>query len=210
MIEPIFSTPIYRSDDLYPFSQQQKAVLENIDVHSNNGGNLTTKNKQMLDLPDFDDCKKWIEKHLKEFCTELEVTKGAEIYITQSWFNINWKHTRHHSHYHPNSLISGILYTHGNSNEGKAKGTVFFNQSGQGVFGNLQCFSKGNEYTAQKIVTNFEPGRLVLFPSTLLHEVAETEIDTPRVTLSFNTFFRGEIGDVPNLTLLDIKWKTIY
>ena len=80
-----------------------------------------------------------------------------------------------------------------------------FNQSGQGVFGNLQAFSNGNEWTAQKIVTNFEPGRLVLFPSTLLHEVAETEIDTPRVTLSFNTFFRGEIGDVPNLTLLKIK-----
>ena len=45
MIENVFATPIYKSDDLYDFSVEERKVLDDIDMHPNNGGNFTTTNK---------------------------------------------------------------------------------------------------------------------------------------------------------------------
>jgi len=205
MIENIFQTPLYKSDDLYNFSPEERKPLEDIEMHPNQGGNLTTKDKEILKRPEFERLNHWCQKHLDNFCfNHLGMSKLCEIYITQSWFNINRKHTRHHSHFHPNSLISAILYVHGTSNEGDGSPTIFYRDNSTSVFGNIQAFEKGNPYNCQKVATKFEMGRLILFPSTLLHEVSPTEIDTPRVSLSFNTFFKGEAGFDNQVSLLTL------
>ena len=203
MIENVFATPIYKSDDLYDFSVEERKVLDDIDMHPNNGGNFTTTNKKMLNQHQFSKLKIWCKKHLYRFCNELGVDDKCQVYITQSWFNINRKFTKHHTHYHPNSLISAILYVHGTSNQGEGQPTIFYRDTNT-VFGNLTAFKEGNTYNSQKVAIKFEIGRLILFPSTLLHEVSTTEIDTPRVSMSFNTFFKGDIGTEADLTKLVI------
>ena len=41
---------------------------------------------------------------------------------------------------------------------------------------------------------------MVLFPSDLEHMVAPVETETTRISLSFNTFLKGYIGDDDSLT----------
>ena len=45
---------------------------------------------------------------------------------------------------------------------------------------------------------------LVLFPSSLAHMVEQTESQDTRISLSFNTFLKGLIGDEPTLTALHL------
>ena len=49
-----------------------------------------------------------------------------------------------------------------------------------------------------------ESMQLVLFPSNLLHMVETVQSDETRVSLAFNTFFKGTIGSQKELTELKI------
>ena len=50
-----------------------------------------------------------------------------------------------------------------------------------------------------------ECGKLLIFPSTLLHGTDRMINDEPRYSMSFNTFIEGEIGDVPSLDYVSIN-----
>ena len=73
-------------------------------------------------------------------------------------------------------------------------------------FNNFTFFDKvnGNPFTANKVGVLNEPGRLVLFPSYLHHEVDINKGNSDRYSISFNTFVKGKFGDNENLTELNI------
>ena len=48
-------------------------------------------------------------------------------------------------------------------------------------------------------------GELILFPSNLTHSVPTNESDEERISLSFNTWSAGSLGDIDNLTYLPIN-----
>jgi uncharacterized protein (TIGR02466 family) len=50
-----------------------------------------------------------------------------------------------------------------------------------------------------------ETGQLLLFPSSLTHQVAEVTTAETRISISFNTFLRGHIGDNDSLTRLTVE-----
>ena len=67
-------------------------------------------------------------------------------------------------------------------------------------------FAAPNENNAAQVNFNNENGKLVLFPSTLLHAVAKNKSDVERISLSFNTFIKGQLGGAQNsLQALNIK-----
>jgi predicted 2-oxoglutarate/Fe(II)-dependent dioxygenase YbiX len=47
-------------------------------------------------------------------------------------------------------------------------------------------------------------GDLVLFPSRLMHQVANITTDTVRISLAFNVFIKGSIGRGQDLNLLSL------
>ena len=51
-----------------------------------------------------------------------------------------------------------------------------------------------------KVQTN----QIIYFPSTLEHEVGINQSDTDRISLSFNVFFKGTIGDVHSMNIATI------
>jgi len=197
MIESIFATPLYKSDGYYSFSDKELKFLKSLEMMSNRG-NEVTKDKHIFEHEELSQLKKWCEKNLNYFMENLGKMKGAEFYITQSWFNKTTPHKHHHSHMHPNSIISAVLYV-----EGPQCPTFFYNRDS---FNNFTFFDKinGNPFTANKVGVVNEPGRLVLFPSYLHHEVDINKGNSDRYSISFNTFVRGEFGDYENLTELKI------
>ncbi len=197
MIEPIFATPIYKSDNLYAFTEEEMNCLKSFKM-INNRGNDVTEEKHIFNFEPLNELKRWCEANVNAFMDKLGKSKGADLYITQSWFNKTTPHQHHHSHMHPNSIISAVLYV-----EGPNCPTHFYKGDS---FNNFSFFEnkKGNPYTANKVSVVNEPGRLVLFPSFLHHEVDTNKGNSDRYSISFNTFIKGEFGDYQNLTELKI------
>jgi predicted 2-oxoglutarate/Fe(II)-dependent dioxygenase YbiX len=50
-----------------------------------------------------------------------------------------------------------------------------------------------------------ETGNLVLFPSSTSHMVEDVVADKTRISIAFNTFVRGDLGDGVELTSLSLK-----
>jgi ectoine hydroxylase-related dioxygenase (phytanoyl-CoA dioxygenase family) len=49
-----------------------------------------------------------------------------------------------------------------------------------------------------------ESGELLLFLSTLEHSVLENKSEEDRISISFNTFTKGSIGSIEDLTYIPI------
>ena len=50
-------------------------------------------------------------------------------------------------------------------------------------------------------------GDLILFPSNLSHSVPANQSDEERISLSFNTWCTGSLGDIRSLTYLPLEGK---
>mgnify|MGYP001325361657 FL=1 len=205
-IARLFSTPVFQSPETYKFNKSELEFIhkqkENVAINQN--GNSYSKNNYVLESPEL--------KNLKEFCNNnlfiffydsFKVKKDIEIYITQSWINFNQKNTSHHRHKHVNSIISSVIFI-----KGEMCPITFYN-SERNLFGNLlsfEDFTAPNENNNSRVYFNNQNGKLFLFPSTLMHSVAKNKSDVERISLSFNTFIKGQLGGAQNsLQTLNIK-----
>ena len=61
-----------------------------------------------------------------------------------------------------------------------------------------------NKHNSCSWSTNNDQNTLLLFPSSLVHEVARNVTDEKRISISFNTFIKGVIGSSDRLTELKL------
>ena len=204
-IKRLFSTPVFESSENYKFNKSELEFIhkqkENVAI--NQKGNSYSKNNYVLDSPELKNLKEFCNKNLLMFFYDrFKVKKDIEIYITQSWINFNQKDTSHHLHKHVNSIISSVLFI-----KGETCPIIFYN-SERNLFGNLLShddFTTFNEDNTSQVYFNNQNGQLFLFPSTLMHSVAKNKSDVERISLSFNTFIRGQLGGDRSLQILNIK-----
>lgn len=124
--------------------------------------------------------------------------------VTQAWANLTKTNQFHHAHIHPNSVLSGIFYvtdecvtTFGIQNPWYLGGfteTSMFIQVSLDV---QKCWVH-DHYKASA-------GDLIIFPSNLHHNVNEHQGEESRVTISFNSFPSGKIGDHDELMGLNLE-----
>ena len=138
----------------------------------------------------------WMESCLNKVKEDIKFYKNNcyELVISQSWVNCSFKGDVHHRHNHNLSLLSGILYLTEPSQ------TIFFNRS---IYYEPLLFTK--EETENKFVYQGKKGNLIIFPSTLEHCVGPHFFDSPRMTLSFNSWFKGDFGDPNSCIFLSNK-----
>ena len=74
MIEPIFATPIYKSDNCYEFTKEQLDCLSSLELMENRG-NTVTKDKNIFDNPIFSDLKNWCLANGNAFAEQLGKVK---------------------------------------------------------------------------------------------------------------------------------------
>jgi len=196
MISAVFATPVYKSDNLYKLTNEQLDYLKTLEMIKNKGGNFLTTRKDIMNDESMKDFKHWCLLNVRAFAKQLGASERTSFYITQSWMNRNPPHSYHHTHMHPNSIFSCIYYV-----EGDKCPTYFYRYDDRTSFGNFAFYEndKGsNAFTATKAGVMNEVGRLVIFPSSMVHDVDNNESDKDRVTISFNTFIRGEMGEPEN------------
>jgi len=199
VIQNLFPTPIYMTNIDRPFTKQELQFANNQKNNCNNNlGNISSKDNYILNRKEFKNINKFINQCCKDYLKRIISPKNnIELYITQSWLNYTEENQYHHKHEHPNSVISGVLYFDCDKEKDKI---LFTNPRGyQQIKPEIDQYNIWNSYTWWFPV---ETGQLVMFPSSTIHQVDTKKGNNTRISLAFNTFYKGTIGSNSNLTEL--------
>ena len=121
-----------------------------------------------------------------------------QLEITQSWVNVSCQGNDHAMHTHPLSILSGVLSLAGHVE------TNFYVKSIYSL-PPLLCPDAMDSNLLIKQTLSLDPGVLVIFPSALEHDVSVHSGSEKRITLSFNSFFCGTIGDPTMLSAIKLN-----
>ncbi|MCD6075699.1 MAG: hypothetical protein K0Q70_2582 [Rhodospirillales bacterium] len=111
--------------------------------------------------------------------------KYDDIVITSMWANINPPGAKHSVHSHPNNFLSGVYYV---QCDAKANVIRFHDPRPQSEV-IMPPRLQQNVYNANMIELETKPGRLVLFPAWLKHDVPTNLSERERISVSFDMMF---------------------
>jgi len=202
-IQNLFPTPIYMTNMDRPFTKQELKFVEEQKKHcSKNEGNINTKDNYILNRKEFKNIKKFLDAACKDYLERIICPKNnIELYITQSWLNYTEENQFHHQHAHPNSVVSGVLYFDSDKANDMIK---FFSPVRYQQIKPEIDDTKYNIWNSTSWWFPVETGQLVMFPSSTTHQVDTKQGNNTRISLAFNTFYKGTIGSNSDLTELII------
>jgi uncharacterized protein (TIGR02466 family) len=197
-INGIFPTPIYISKlnrELTPL--ELKFVDKNKKDFYKNDGNITSNNNYILNEKPFANIKKELDLRVQDYFDKvISPANNITPYITQSWLNYTETNQYHHKHAHPNSLVSGVFYINCHEEHDKIK---FFNDNYKTIRLEVKDW---NLYNSETWWFPVKTGNVILFPSSLTHMVETKQGDNTRISLAFNVFIKGTVGNNKSLTEL--------
>jgi uncharacterized protein (TIGR02466 family) len=203
-IHGIFPCPVYIIERDTNISPREEKDIEDIVKEGmiTNSGNFNSSNSDIFNGK-LKKIKQFCEQQLKIYVEQvINPKEKLDFYITQSWLNITKPGGHHHEHFHSNSIISGVFYISTEEDDtitfsdpnGKVRGLIKFEPKEFNLFNSPSWFFPS--------VIN----QLTLFPSWLEHKVSVNEkATTDRISLSFNTFVKGNFGVRKDLTELILK-----
>jgi uncharacterized protein (TIGR02466 family) len=200
IINNIFPIPVYTTEIDRRFTKQELNFVKEQKKHcSKNTGNINTKDNYILNRKEFKNIKKFLNKHCKNYLDTVICPKNnLELYITQSWLNYTEADQYHHKHNHPNSIVSGVLYFDSDIKNDK----ILFTKSNSPQIKPIIDNTKFNFWNSETWFFPVETGKLIMFPSSTIHQVETKKGKNTRISLSFNTFYKGTIGSNSALTEL--------
>jgi len=197
-ISGIFPTPIYISKLDRELNKKELSFIDKtkLDVFKNEG-NTTSNDNYILNNEPFKKLKQELDLRIQDYFDKI-VSPANHItpYITQSWLNYTETSQFHHKHSHPNSIISGVFYINCHKEHDKIK---FFNDRYQTIKPEVKDW---NIWNSESWWFSVKTGDIILFPSSLIHMVETKEGDNTRISLAFNVFIKGTIGNNRSLTEL--------
>jgi uncharacterized protein (TIGR02466 family) len=198
MINNLFPIPVGRYKLDRDLTSKELSFLRNQETRSNMGNTTSTDNtilkaKELTQLRDF------IETKVSEYFTEVYNPKHkVNLKITQSWTNYTKNGQYHHKHEHPNSFVSGVFYIQAD----KDKDKIYFFRNG---YQQIKFPPKDwNVWNSDSWWFDVGTCDLILFPSSLTHMVETVDHEQTRISLSFNTFPVGNVGEEMDLTGLQL------
>jgi len=195
-IEPLFPTPVGIFNFEEGLTKEEKKFLLDQPQRPNDG-NTSSQDKYILKQKKLGNLTTFIEKCAHEYFMETVCPKNdVRLRITQSWLNWTTPGQYHHKHAHPNSFISGCFYVSANKDTDK----IFLYRDG------FQHFkfppADWNLFNSESWWLPVGTGDLIFFPSSLTHMVQPVGGEDTRISLAFNMFPVGHIGDEDELTAL--------
>jgi uncharacterized protein (TIGR02466 family) len=197
-INGIFPTPVYMSKLDRDLTKKELSFIDKtkLDFYRNEG-NITSNDNYILNQKVFSKLKEDLDLRVKDYFHKvLSTTDAVTPFITQSWLNYTETNQFHHKHQHPNSLVSGVFYVNCHEELDKIK---FFNDTYKTIKPEIKDW---NLYNSESWWFTVKTGDIILFPSSLTHMVENKEGTNTRISLAFNVFIKGTIGNNKNLTEL--------
>jgi uncharacterized protein (TIGR02466 family) len=199
-IQGLFPTPIYFSKLNRNLSKKELTFIEKTKLNTyKNEGNTTSNDTYILNNEIFKNLKKELDLTIKDYFNKIICPLDNIVpYITQSWLNYTETEQFHHKHKHPNSLVSGVFYI--NSDE-KFDKITFFNDKQNIIQPEIKNW---NIWNATSWWFPVKAKDVILFPSSLIHMVETKKGNNTRISLAFNVFIKGTIGNNKKLTELKL------
>jgi uncharacterized protein (TIGR02466 family) len=201
VMHQLFPTPVIFTNMNRPFTKKEKDFFKECSrKQRTNTGNTSSEDNNILDHEEMADVKAHIQKFINYYMENVEMAiDGVELRITQSWLNFTKKGQFHHRHAHPNSYISGVLYINADVENDK----IFFYRD---AWKQLKIHHKDwNPYNSDSWWYSVGSGDITLFPSSTTHMVDQVQTSSERISLAFNTFPIGYLGDDDDLTGLHLQ-----
>ena len=199
----LFPTPLLICPCPFEYGKELEWIKKQSYRKANeNIGTMQVLNRQsndtfILDKPEMSRVRQFIDIKLKEYVVNI-MGSDNEMIITQSWLNRNGKAESHHEHKHPNSMISGVWYPQIHE---KLPPIQFIDSQQRDVSLSIKQY---NNFNSATFLLPMKKGELILFPSNLQHSVPANHSDEERISLSFNTWCKGNLGDKKSLTYLPL------
>jgi uncharacterized protein (TIGR02466 family) len=190
-INGIFPTPIYITKLNRQITIKELSFIDKTKLNVyHNEGNTTSNDNYILNHKSFEDLKKDLDLIIQDYFDKIiSPANNIKPYITQSWLNYTETNQYHHKHQHPNSLVSGVFYINCDEKFDKIK---FFNDTYKTIKPEIKQWNIWNSETWWFPV---KTGDIILFPSSLTHMVETKEGTNTRISLAFNVFIKGTVGD---------------
>ena len=212
-LDQIFGTPLMSFDYGKINDDENKFISKCLESTTENIFNYSSTETYILDKG-LSEIRFFIEKSIRTYVETVIIGGKYDEYdfdfrITQSWLNKTLRNgDGHHIHNHPNSFISGVFYVRVNPDVDY----IVFSRPNQQFF--QFPIKEYNTFNSYQWSVGVSEGQLLLFPSTLIHEVKPPKVSNmissdddayaDRISLSFNVFPTGRIGDSINLNELRI------
>ena len=182
--------------------------IKNKECRKENGGdsngqgqkihyNRQSEDTFVLDNPELANIRAFIEAKLHKFVIEI-MASTDKLVITQSWLNKSKKGESHHEHVHPNSMVSGVWYPQIHE---QLPPIQFRSRNQRDISLSTE---KYNTFNSATFMLPMKRGELILFSSNLTHSVPVNNSEEERISLSFNSWPKGNMGDERSLTYLPL------
>tara|TARA_Y100000296_G_C5135084_1_gene237750 strand:+ start:594 stop:1208 length:615 start_codon:yes stop_codon:yes gene_type:complete len=197
-VDKIFPTPIYSSELNRELTKKELSFIKKTALNAyKNEGNATSNNTYILNQKVFKNLKTELDIRVQDYfdkviCSSNNITP----FITQSWLNYTETDQYHHRHQHPNSLVTGVFYINCDEQFDKIK---FFKDTYQLIKPEIE---KWNIWNSESWWFSVKSGDIVMFPSSLTHMVETKKGSNTRISLAFNVFIKGTLGDHKKLNEL--------
>jgi uncharacterized protein (TIGR02466 family) len=187
-ILPIFPTAIYKNF-LRALTLQELNYINSVPTFKQELGNMTSNNSYILDSLELIDLKNKLMEQVHVYAREI-MKIDNEFYMTNSWLNVTKKSQNHSLHTHTNSIISGVYYIDVNNSQP----SISFNRPTPPFLLNLKAKSF-TPFNTEHWSVPVENHTVLLFPSQMYHGVTPNFSNNDRISIAFNTFVKGQIGD---------------
>lgn len=185
---PMFPKPVVKGSIDRPFTEEEKNYMlsQSMDPGISNS---SSRNRRVLDAPEMANLKKIAQDSLNFWVNEIMMIQpGLELQLTQSWMNTTKPGQVHHNHYHPNSIVSGVMYI--NAIDDKDRIMLLDPTPVPYKF----TVKEHNLFNSEEYHLSVKTGDIVLFPSLMFHGVPPVTANHDRVSLAFNSFWKGTLG----------------
>ncbi len=195
----LFPIPLYRSKinpiDVITYNKIINFEWEDPGYVGMSPTHKETAERHILNLDSFAGLKKNIQDHIDYYVYNvLGVSKDQTWEITTSWVNKSEPGNYHATHWHSNSLVSGVVYL----STTLETGAICFHKerSHKNLWGDTICidFDTNTDYNIEALAMAPDVNEILIFPSILNHSVLENTSSVDRYSLAFNVFPRGVMG----------------
>lgn len=197
-VHNLFPVPIGACKIDRPLTKTEEEFILNQETVQNLG-NLASADTYILDHKKMKGLRRILQEHLNYYFKNVFLPRNeVRIQITQSWLNYTSPKGYHHKHAHPNSYISGVFYVKAKKEFDK----IHFTRT---MYEPVKLnHDEWNIYNSETWWLGVESGDLLLFPSNTFHSVETVQSDETRVSLAFNSYLVGSIGEDRALSRLTL------
>jgi len=198
IVHSLFPKPVAQFKLGRDLTEAELSFVKEQKTH-NNMGNTTSDNTSLFETREMKDLADFCQQSVDEYFKRIYAPKNdVSLYFTQSWANYTQPGGFHHKHAHPNSFVSGVFYVSADAEKDK----IYFYRE---EYEQLKVPTENwNLHNSESWWFSVGTCDLFLFPSSLTHMVPTTESAQTRISISFNTFLKGYVGQDDSLTGLHL------